>query len=627
MNNVKRTFSYIGLLAGIVFLLSGCDPRSTPSPDSHQESPEPTLGSATLVPTVPVVTTDQATLFQTGFDQEYPLGAKMDYMNWESRFDEGGNGVFCNLPSDDWNSFPIGKQGWENYAIELRMQVIGESGEQFTEVFFRLNERMDGYRASLGNHQWASIGFYPPATNLGGESVDLPRGDWFQVRVHVYQEQIEYYLNDELVVSVEDDRRSSGEAGVGASGGTLICLDDLHIWALDSNGNPVLPDPDLVIEPYDGTATTIEEKIANRNSIPVFYPWAGKCQVEADYYFDCDSEVTPYGLIWTASGINPEIDSLEINVEPGQTILMSTDPDTLFLISEEWHYWNTNWRNLSPDSRFYLDETFQQHEDSEYGHTKMINFLHPEWPAFLAEKFSKFKEAGYDGVMLDWWHDWAGNGRPEAVVQEARMEIVQAIREEVGEDFIIMGNVGWWIEDPAAPYMSGVFLELWNMDASIPYSLTYEDEDGDFWVPSIERMEDLLIYWDQNLAWPAVVAFEPFKVTRGDFIEDRTSEENLQYARLYAAMGVVIPEHGYVLYADNNLDWDGGDHQHAYYDIYHTDLGKPTSQMIEVTEGVAYKIFEKGFVIYNRTDQAADVELPDGSILIIEPLTGIFLVQ
>jgi hypothetical protein len=90
-------------------------------------------------------------------------------------------------------------------------------------------------------------------------------------------------------------------------------------------------------------------------------------------------------------------------------------------------------------------------------------------------------------------------------------------------------------------------------------------------------------------------------------------------------MAMVILENGYILYADNNDDWDGGDHQHAYYDFYHTDFGKATSGMVQVVDGAAYKQFERGIIAYNRTKEEVQVTLPGGEQFTIGPLEGLFL--
>lgn len=166
--------------------------------------------------------------------------------------------------------------------------------------------------------------------------------------------------------------------------------------------------------------------------------------------------------------------------------------------------------------------------------------------------------------MLDWWHNYAGNGCEPADVEVARITIAKAIRERVGDDFILMESVSDNSDDPTAPYLSGVFMGLWKPNPELGYTTWQRDEDWTTWNLPIKRMENLLVSWDSNLLWPKIIAFEPWKITTGDYIADRTTEENLKYAKLFTAMAMVIPENGYILYADNNDDWDGVDHQHAY---------------------------------------------------------------
>lgn len=382
----------------------------------------------------------------------------------------------------------------------------------------------------------------------------------------------------------------------------------------------------------DRTFYTISEKIENKPTIPVFYPWSWLsssgvwCGETGKFSFDCDTDDTPYSLIWTSSGLITDIESTQPEVTHAQNIHMRSDGDTLYLIGETWNYWDGEEYTLSPDSKFYLDELFEFHVI--LGHTeftaRMINFEHPEWPGVLAEKALNYKNAGFDGMLFDWWHNYAGNGRNPEDVEAARLAISKAIREKVGDDFILMGNVNDRTNDPTGQYLSGVFMEL-DKDPSENYVLTYEDENKTAGSISIERMEDAIKYWDSTLLWPKIIAFEPWKVTTGDYIADRYTEDNYQYAKLFTAMGVVIPENGYILYSDNNPDWDGGDHQHAYYDFYHTDFGKATSGMVQVVEGVAYKQFEKGIIAYNRTASEVEVTLPGGKKFKIGPLEGLFL--
>ncbi len=630
---MKNRFSRIGIVCCLILLLLACIPEGT-TPTIQGTTEVAPLSAPDPGPTHtpdPQMLIEQATLYRTDFEDGYPFELSDSSLKWHIETEESGNSIFCNEISEEWSSFLFGLDAWRNYAVSLRVKFLSANENQSAETYIRVDQSVKGYRASIWNNEWAGVSFFPPTADLGGTPVSINQGEWSRVRLAFVGDKLEYFLNDELLLETEDGKRTSGRAGFGAGPNTEVCVDDIHVWGLDEGGNPVESPADLVIGPFDGEFYSISKKIANRPTIPVFYPWPWQnpdgiwCGETAQYGFDCDTEDTPYSLVWISDGIPQDIESTQPRVPPPQTAFMRSDEDTLYLISEEWHYWNLGWRTLSPDSKFYLDEIFGAHVNSEYGDTKVINFEHPDWPGVMAEKAANFKQAGFDGMMLDWWHNYAGNGRDAADVQVARLAIAKAIREKVGDDFLLMGNVNDNANDPTAQYLSGVFMELWKVYPELGYTVWERDEDWTTWNLSIERMEKLLMYWDTNLQPPRIIAFEPWKITTGDYIADRYTDENYQYAKLFTAMAVVIPENGYILYADNNGDWDGGDHQHAYYDFYHTDFGRATSGMVRVLEGVAYKKFEGGVIAYNRTESDVVVRLPGGKRFTIGPLEGLFL--
>jgi len=627
---MRARISSTSFLGFLILSFAACTPTdSTPAAIGTTEPSVPSAATDESTGTpdsqIPI---EAATLLSVDFENGYPIELYDWSQRWAIETEDDGNAIFCNEISDDWSSVLFGLDEWENYAISLRMKFLSANEEQAAEIYIRINQDFEGYRASVSNNDWVEIGFYPPPSSLGGSPVSLTQGEWFRVQLQFVEDDLKYFLESEMLIEVNDDKRTSGRAGFGVEPDAEACVDDIIVWGLDENGFPIESPADLVIEPFDGTFYSLGEKVDNRPTIPVFYPWSGSGEginCGQQFWFDCDTGDTPYSLVWISTGTARDIESTQPEVPPTQAIHMQSEDNTIYLISEEWHYWNLSWRTLSSDSKFYLDEVYGFHENSEYGATKVINFEHPEWPAVMAEKALNFMNAGLDGIMLDWWHNDAGNGRSDEDVEAARLAIIKAMREKVGDDFILMGNVNWSVSDPTSQYLSGVFLELWKPDPGEGYGLTYNDEDSSVWKPSIERMEDLLKYWDTNLQWPKIIAFEPWKITTGDYIADRNSEENYAYAKLFTAMAVVIPDNGYILYADNNDDWDGGDHQHAYYDFFHTDLGKPTSGMVEVMEGVAYKRFEKGIVVYNRTSKEVEVTLPGGMQFKIGPIEGLFI--
>jgi hypothetical protein len=89
-------------------------------------------------------------------------------------------------------------------------------------------------------------------------------------------------------------------------------------------------------------------------------------------------------------------------------------------------------------------------------------------------------------------------------------------------------------------------------------------------------------------------------------------------------MATVIPEHGYILYGDNNPDFDDSEHDHYYYNVYSVDLGKPVSKYTPIAQGVAYKKFEDGYIAFNRLEDDVTVNFGDFEV-VIPSMDAVFL--
>ncbi|UTC74206.1 hypothetical protein E4O03_08100 [Treponema sp. OMZ 792] len=395
-----------------------------------------------------------------------------------------------------------------------------------------------------------------------------------------------------------------------------LAIDNVTIKESSSGKIIASLDVDSSIFKIDVSHKSIKTKIENKPTIPIFNAWGTKETIG-----DCDTEQNPYSLIWTSIGISKEIESTETDLSSNESYRMQKDKNTIYLISPQWNCWYPDYNVLPKTSPFYLDEIFKPHENSEYPKTFVLNFEKEEWHSLLGKKALSYKNAGFEGLIFDWWSDEAGNGRSRERVQKARLNILKSIREKVGNDFILMGNVNWTINDPTSKYLSGAFMELWKPELNKGYDL-YDKDNPEM---SIEKMEEALLYWNQVLQWPKIIAFETWKITEGNYIEDRVSKKNIKYAKLFAAMACVIPDNGYFLYADNNGDTESSDHEHEYYDFYKTDLGKAVSGMVKIKEGIAYKIYQKGIIAYNRTETEESFKLADGTKINLKPLEGLFL--
>ncbi|MGY5450368.1 hypothetical protein ACVFI8_05410 [Agarivorans sp. MS3-6] len=380
------------------------------------------------------------------------------------------------------------------------------------------------------------------------------------------------------------------------------------------------------------TSYSTAEKVANKPTVPVFSPW-GASEVptsscgQGTLWMDCDTADTPYAMVWVNreshgmnSGGKTNVASPLSGMSSEQIQRYTTDANTLFIVAPMWNYWFEQWNTLDPNTSYYMDELFQPHENGDdlWGRAYNLNILDSNLHDGLVEKALNIQADGGNGVLFDWWHNGAdgrGSGDEDDLftdeeVEQARVDIARKIREAVNDDFIIMGNTNWAVNDPSAEYLSGVFLELWKPTTDSHYP-TYKVDGPN----SIEEMEAVIEYWNGSLSGLKVIALEPWNI--GGY-EERLSDDNIQLAALFTAMALVIADNGYILYPDQNI------HSHEYYDIFHTDLGKPTGERVEVSEGISYKAFEKGYAIFNRTDVASTFVINEENIS-IEGLTGLFI--
>jgi hypothetical protein len=189
------------------------------------------------------------------------------------------------------------------------------------------------------------------------------------------------------------------------------------------------------------------------------------------------------------------------------------------------------------------------------------------------------------------------------------------IRRKVGDDFLILGNTSWRKNSNLVSSINAVFLELYKE----PYS-----RSDSFSFTEIAEMGEVIKFHEKHLRYPKLIAFEPWRITDKSDPTNRTSEDNLRFARLYSAMATVIPEHGYTLYGDNNPDFVDGDHDHYYYDVYSVNLGKPVSKYTPIAQGVAYKKFEDGYIAFNRLEYDVTVNFGDFQS-VIPSMDAVFL--
>ena len=356
------------------------------------------------------------------------------------------------------------------------------------------------------------------------------------------------------------------------------------------------------------------------------------------------SEQQPYQGM--ATGLNP--DQLDTARQRKQQLL-SLNPDLLLLVeircrdakylSRENETQVENWWEVGyfpPDSPYWLKDgngkpVLGWGEDTN-GDGKidvndtilsyLIDFTNPDMQNLMVNQAVALYTSGlFDGIMLDWWNedyatsaigvdDWSATILTPAAELEARLSILQKIRAQVGDDFLILVNANTRQIPKSASYVNGVFMECYKSEYGQGYSL---DE--------ILQMEETLLWAEQHLREPRINCLEGWRVVidyMGDLktrVRERNSAENLRWMRMITTLSLTHSD-GYVLFGDDNAI-PVPDHLHNWYDFWDANLGQPIQEKAVQYQGVVglfVRAFEKGWAVYNRSGSKQSVTFNDSTI-------------
>ncbi len=252
----------------------------------------------------------------------------------------------------------------------------------------------------------------------------------------------------------------------------------------------------------------------------------------------------------------------------------------------------------------------------------LIDFTNPEMQNLMVNQAIALEKSGlFDGILLDWWNedyatssigvdDWSDTILTREAELEARLSILRKIREQVGDDFLILVNANMRQIPKSAPYVNGLFMECYKQDYTKGYDLN-----------QILQMEKTLLWAEQHLREPRINCLEGWRVVTdymGDLdtrVAERNSEENRRWMRMITTLSLTHSD-GYVLFGDDNAI-PVPDHLHNWYDFWDADLGQPTQEkavQYRDVEGLFIRAYENGWVVYNRSGAMRTVTF-DASVI------------
>ena len=223
---------------------------------------------------------------------------------------------------------------------------------------------------------------------------------------------------------------------------------------------------------------------------------------------------------------------------------------------------------------------------------RLINFAHPDVQDIIVGQALAIARCGlYDGVFFDWWNDFDSTVGDLISLEDAvraRKNIIDRIRVETRDDFLVVGNVNHTILPITGPQMNGGFMESLTTG---PRELIHQ------------KVRDALEWLETNLREPRTVMLEGGT----DPSEPPDSPYNLQLMRAITTMSLTHSD-GYVLFEI------GRGHVHYWYDFWDVDLGRPVGpkfQFYEEIEKLYIREFTNGWAVYNQSGEAQVVTLPD----------------
>ena len=421
-------------------------------------------------------------------------------------------------------------------------------------------------------------------------------------------ELVELKLNDNRIVDVSPLAN-------------LTMLKDL--WITNNNITDPSPLYGLALRhlEYDQNcelgSMSITERIQNRTFPSIFAAWGGigwspvlnlpgLSDIEHitlhDLYFS--SLMFTGELVETNSGIKV-VGNLETAQQEREAFLR-LNPNMLFLAE-------LRMRDAFPDKYYHEDYPYWlRNEAGErvegWPGAFLLDFTDPGQQDIIVQQALAVAQCGlYDGIILDWWSedsvvladgsnaawgtDETSGYRGYKAEQEARDNILQGIRSQVRNDFLILVNgnrrkiprTGWAI--------NGTFME------------TLRDYDGGYTYDGLAEIESTLLWAEENLREPRINCLEGWGIKD----EPPDSPANRKWMRVFTTMSLTHSD-GYVLYND------GIQHQHYWYDFWKAELGQPIgekAQIYENQEGLFIREFTNGWAVYNRSGKAQEIRLPE----------------
>ena len=401
----------------------------------------------------------------------------------------------------------------------------------------------------------------------------------------------------------------------------------------------------------------IRKKVQTRSLPSITAPWAG--WFVNKHHLSPAEMTASHDMFWspefglrfqrTDAGVSLVGDWMEARRQ--QEALLDLNPNVILLLEVDM-------RGTDPNSLFlkelYSGDDFPWIRDAsgeiilgapaEQYTNLLIDFTHPIAQDIIVNQAIAAAESGlWDGILFAHWEEEGvvlKGYRSYEAEQNARESILQRIRDAVEDDFLIIVTGTGQLRF-GTPYLNGMIL----------YS-DRQDFKNDQHTGLIE-LESNLLWAEKNLREPRINYLQAKGIAR----ELPLNPTNQQAMRCFTTLSLTHSD-GYFLYT-MGVDW-GEPHQHDdfywnyphkytdsdywnqhtnshdtflhehgaahyWYDFWDADLGPPIGKKGRLSlnrEGLFIREFANGWVIYNRSGKAQNIQLSESATGVASGITG-----
>ena len=284
------------------------------------------------------------------------------------------------------------------------------------------------------------------------------------------------------------------------------------------------------------------------------------------------------------------------------------NPNMIFIV--EIAYFDGRFLNLPDDSPYWFrneDGSIAIRGDSlDPQAERLVNFTHPAVIKMIIQQTVAIAKCGlYDGIWLDRWHpDFHGELSSLVTPEDelnARLQILQGIRANIRDDFLIMVNSREEIPH-FAPYINGIFIEAHEPNPNYTHKDLYHFENIIKWYESNLREPSFTLLWGQV---------------------DHKPPRSQRVMRLFTTLSLTHSD-GYV-----SVSSEPHPLRTYYYDFWDADLGRliggdeTKGQLYEGRDGIFIREFTDGWAVYNRSGKAQQIQLLESATGVASGITGI----